>query len=145
MYNYLILANHFCDVGLPLLSAVDLQTRRLRMPHALAVILTLVLAFVALALVGTLAGRSMTELAANAEAYEEGIGDLLDTLATTLGVDLAAIGRDAGQAVQKLILSTTKSVVSVLSQGILVLIFLSFLLFGSTIKSGSGSGACIFP
>ncbi len=128
----------FLAVGLTPL--VNLQTRRLRMPHVLAVILTLVLAFAALALVGVLVARSMTDLAANANAYQKGIGDLMDSLATRLGVDLAALGRDAGQAAQKLIVSTTKSVFSVLSQGTLVLIFLSFLLFGSTIKSGPGLG-----
>jgi len=128
-------------LAIALTPVVNVQVRRLRMPHALAVILTLALAFVALALVGMLVARSMNELTANADAYQQRVGDLVERVTTQLGLAEAASNYDPTEMVRNMILMTTGAIVDLLSQSILVLIFLSFLLFGSTIGSGSSDGS----
>ena len=120
---------------------VDVQVRRLRLPHALAVVLTLAGALVVLALVGLLVARSMTELTDNAPTYQKHVGDLLNTAAEKLDLDVDAVGDKVTKGVETLILKTTGAVFDLLSQGVLVLIFLSFLLFGATVKSTRRSGA----
>ena len=142
---------YLCDVLVPFVLAVflavgltplvDVQVRRLGLPHALAVVLTLTLALVALALVGLLVARSMTELTRNASDYQGRVGELLNTAAEKLNLDIDAVGKKVTTGVETLILKTTGAVFDLLSQGVLVLIFLSFLLFGATVKSTQRTGA----
>jgi len=142
--------SHLRDVLVPFVLAVflavaltpvvNVQVRRLRMPHALAVVLTLAGAFVALALVGMLVAQSMSELTANTEAYQKHVRDLVDRFTTRFSLDQAAAEYDPTEMVKNVIVMTTEAIVDVLSRGILVLIFLSFLLFGSTIGGSSHDG-----
>ena len=120
---------------------VDLQVRRLRIPHALAVALTLVLALVVLGLVGLFVSQSMAELGGNVKDYQRGVDKLLNTAAEKFSLDVAAVREKIAEGVETLIVSMTTTVIDLVSQGVLVLIFLSFLLFGATVKSTQRTGA----
>ncbi len=120
---------------------VDLQVRRLRMPHAPAVALTLVLALVVLALVGLFVAQSMGELSGNVTQYKAGVDKLLNTAAERLDLDVNAVRVKITEGVETLIVSMTTTVIDLVSQGVLVLIFLGFLLFGATVKSRRRTGA----
>ncbi len=119
---------------------VDLSVRRLKFPRALAVAGTLALAFLLLVLMGGLISASVGQLAQNVDAYQEQLSSLLAELTTKLPLERFGISVDAqldplsqipASAVGRMLLGTTNALVEILSQSLLVLIFVVFLLIGS--------------
>jgi AI-2 transport protein TqsA len=124
---------------------VDLQMRHLRFPRGLAVLLTLVLSFLALSSIGGLITSSVSQLSANRGAYERQVQELFRQTQEVLrlerfGVDPLAevdlLSMVPADGVAGVLLAMTNSIVDLFSQGIVVLIFLFFLLLGT-----SGAGA----
>ena len=119
---------------------VDFSVRRLRFPRVLAVAGTLALAFLLLVSLGALISASVGQLASNAEAYQAQLSQLLATAADNLPLERFGVSSDVqldplsqipASAVGNMLLGTTNALLDLLSQSILVLIFVIFLLIGS--------------
>ncbi len=126
---------------------IDLQVRLLRMPNGVAVTATLTLGFVILTLLGTLVSASVSELTANAAAYQQQIERLpqyVEDALASYGIRtpdaFSPISLIQPGTIGGLLMSTTNAVVGVLSQGTLVMIFLFFLLAGRTVTPEATAG-----
>lgn len=119
---------------------IDLQVRYLRINNSLAVAATLVFGFFLLTSLAGLVSASVSQLTANAAAYQRQI-ELIPSYITTwldsYGIHPPEPFNPAtlvsASAVGGMLLSTTNAVLGVLSQGTLVMIFLCFLLAGRTV------------
>jgi AI-2 transport protein TqsA len=132
-----VLAVAFAFILAPL---IDLQVARLRIPRAAAISATLLLAFLLFGGVASLISASVGELAANAAGYQRKATELLNqaTMALPLehvGIDEAEVSSNFAKysvgVLGKMLLGTTNAIVDLLSNGLLVLIFVVFLLLGS--------------
>jgi AI-2 transport protein TqsA len=129
----------FLAIGLR--PVVEVQVRRLRLPHALAVISTLVLGVAILAALGLLVSISVGELAANSDEYVRQTDRLIRWAGEHLrmgpnqppgGAETRPFARMVlpGEQVRSIIFSISTAVMNLASNGMLVLICLCFLLFG---------------
>jgi AI-2 transport protein TqsA len=125
--------------ALALSPLIDLQMRYLRAPRAVALIGTILLGFLVLLVVGAVVSHSVNQLAGNVPAYREQLSSVLNSAAQHLPLEHLGIDTSAGvgalvkvpvQTVGGMLLSTTNAILDVLSKGLLVLIFLLFLLSG---------------
>ncbi len=118
---------------------IDLQMRYLRVPRALAVLETVVVGFVILSLLAGLVSISLRQLTANVGAYQAQIEQLAKQATLLLerfGINpptafnplsLVSVG-----TIGSMLVGTTNAILGILSQGLLVMIFLFFLLIGRT-------------
>ena len=126
-----------------LLPLVELQTRHLRLPQFVAVTSTLVVGVLILGSLGLLISTSVSQLQANAAAYQQQI-ELLG--AKVLALLPAGMFRAEGSPFTQLplgnisgmLLHTTNAIVGLLSQGLLVLIFVLYLLLGGARPKAGG-------
>ena len=122
---------------------MDFQVRRWKFPRTLAVIGTLLLSFIVLVGVWFLVWLSGSEMAANAEVYEQKLVTWWEGVAVDLGEMLQVeiptfssfgeLGTTPGRfrdVIGNTMLSLANSILSILSQGAIVLIFVFFLLIG---------------
>jgi AI-2 transport protein TqsA len=132
-----VLAIFFAFILSPL---IEFQVTRLRMPRGAAISATLVLAFLLFGGVAALTSASVAELAANAERYQAKARVLMNMAASTLplerfGIDAVAVSAPLKKfsigALGKMLLGTTNAILDILSNGVLVLIFMVFLLLGA--------------
>jgi AI-2 transport protein TqsA len=135
-------------VSLILSSIIDFQRQRLRMPYTVAAASTGLLAWFAFTLVTLVISASVGQLTANAGAYNEKFAALLTQALALLpeGVrvhlpetDVAELTQMTVRSVGGMLLGTTNAVLGILSQSILVLIFVIFLMLGgrsSRVASG---------
>ena len=133
--------------ALGLTPLIDLQLRYLRIPRPLAVLLTLVLGVVMLSLLGGLISTSVGQLAANIDVYQAQIKQLLGDAAAVLkrlGInsDIAvnSLGQLPLKTVSDMLVGTMNAIVGILSQGLLMLVFLFFLLIGGTARAQPRGG-----
>jgi AI-2 transport protein TqsA len=120
---------------------VDLQVRRLRMPRALAITLTLVVSLMVLFAVAGIIAVSVQQVLDTMSSYD----NLLDKSEKRIIAWLAALGLDDQTTEESLkyvldlsrgvvatfFRSTANSILSLLSQGLIVVIFVLFLLLGT--------------
>lgn len=118
---------------------VDLQMRYLRAPRAVALIGTILLGFLALLFVGAVVSDSVNQLSGNVQAYKEHLDSVLQSAAQRLplerfGIDpnrsVSSLIKVPVQTVGRMLLGTTNAILDLLSRGLLVLVFLLFLLTG---------------
>jgi AI-2 transport protein TqsA len=120
---------------------IDLLTKRLRVPRFLAILAALTLLFVIMSLVTSLITTSVSQLSENAKAYQQQVG-LLMTRAVDL-VPLERLGLEDDfvfdprslippKSVGSLLMGTTNAIVDLLSQGMIVMIYVFFLLSGGS-------------
>lgn len=128
----------FLTIGMTPL--VDVQRRTLRLPRTVAIITTFAVALVFLVLIGVVVTASVNQMVDNADVYQQQLRNLTDSVMDKLpledwGVDRKNISSTMLDVpidrVQKLLLSTTNAILKLLSQGVMVLIFMGFLLFGN--------------
>ena len=128
---------------------VQLLARRLRVPHKLAVAITLALGAVCLLAVGGLVANSAGQLAENADAYKTRLSQLLVRAVEVVPFERLGVDPDEGlgsvleisvKAVGGMLGRTTNAIREILSSGLLVLIFTCFLLFGGTSAQQPRSG-----
>ena len=131
----------FIALGMSL--TIDLQMRYLHIPRLAAMMITIVLGLLILGVFGLLVLAAVDQLTANAGTYEEQIKSMLDRLAQTvpldlIGVDTSAEGslmsRIPGTTVRNVLVGTGAAVMGIVSQGVLVLIFVLFLLTGQVVS-----------
>jgi AI-2 transport protein TqsA len=120
---------------------IEIQVTRLRMPRAAAISVALVLAFLFFGGVAALVSASLGQLAANADGYQAKATQLLSSATSMLplerlGIDAAAVSDPLKKfsvgTLGSLLLGTTNAILDILSNGILVLIFMVFLLLGAS-------------
>jgi AI-2 transport protein TqsA len=135
----------FSALGLsPLIS---FQRRFLRLPNPVAILTTFIIGFVVLSLLGGLISISLRQLSDNAYAYQQQINQLLDQvmiIAEKYGVDpVTLFDSMAGlpfKSVSGIVANLTRGIFDILSNGLLVMLFLFFLLIGGTQKVGPSRG-----
>lgn len=128
----------FISMGLAM--CVDWLVRRARIPRSLALPAALVLGIAALAGLGTLVSASVAQLAENGPVYADQLGQLIDRATALVPSEWAWIVGDSSAALREipvstvggLLASTTNAVLGLLSQSLLVLIFVIFLLLGGS-------------
>lgn len=124
---------------------VDLLIRRLKVPRSLAIGLALLIGTALLLVLGGLVSSSVQQLSANADAYEQRIGDIQREVIgalTNLGIEM-----DSGSIEQKVeglplsdwLSAVANSLVTTLSNTVLVLIFAVYMLQGSAASAMGGS------
>lgn len=127
--------------------AIDLQIRRLRLPRGVAVLTTMVLGAGLLFLVGLLVASSVDQMLANQASYTAKLDELLERGEQAL-VRLGILEEQPGSSdapagpggqrlgdmmqgeIGKVLGQTLSGLLGVMSQGLVVLIFLLFLLMG---------------
>jgi AI-2 transport protein TqsA len=130
--------------------AIDVQQRYLRVPRGVAVVSTVVLALVVVTLCGSLVATSLSSASTRFKDYQEQFQHLTEGVATSeplerLGfrIDLQEIGRffsvQEGTGWQ-FISGVLGEAANVLSSGVIVLIFMIFLLLGRKTDGRSSSG-----
>jgi len=122
---------------------MDLQVRYLKVPRGVAVAGTLVLCVIVLVLLGLLISTSVTQMASNADTYAAQIDKLTRRIADdlplekVLDTDEGAVLKPMGKVIKDVVLGTMSAIGTVLQKGLLVLLFLIFLLGGY--KPGAAS------
>lgn len=118
--------------------AVDLLTGRAKVPRPLAVAGVFLMGFVLFTLVGALVSSSVSELAANADVYQQKITQLAGRAVSLLPLERLGVGTDALRAqvaavpIGSVLIGVTNAIIEVLSNAVLVLIFVVFLLIGGS-------------
>ena len=119
---------------------INLQVRHLRFPRALAILATLVAGFLILVLLGVLVSTSVGQLAARADDYLQRLVQLLDVVVAAMPGHFEDQARRAVDSLSDISLSTagtilvtvTNELLSLLSSGLLVMIFVGFMLAGGS-------------
>jgi len=135
----------FFSLGLSPL--IDVQIRYMRVPRWLAVVATLALGFIILRLLTALVSASLIQLTANAETYQTQLGELTTQAAAILarfGI-VPPTTLDPREfmpisSVRTALVGTTNAILAVLSRGALVMIFMIFLLIGSSRTTEPATG-----
>ena len=143
-------------IAIALAPVVDAQVRHLRFPRRLAVATTLILGVLILFLLGLVVSRSINTLVANADTYKHRMEELWGRVSTVLHLDEQTLAgaSDADtippatkpaldapvKIVGQMLLSTSRAIMNILSNGFLILIFLCFLLAGSALAEGAPGG-----
>lgn len=126
-------------VSLALSPLVDVQTRLLRMPRALALLSTMLLVVVLFSLVAMLLSSSVNQLAVSTSVYEQQLNLLVQRVSEMLPAEvrqripdgeLQSFTHVSTSSITRLLGQTTNAILGLLSQGLLVFIFVTFLLIG---------------
>jgi len=126
--------------------AVGFLTSRARVPRPLAIAGVFLFGFLLFTVAGGLVTSSIGQLSQNAQAYQEKITGLITEGVAWLPLERFGIGLEGIQAqissipVGSVLVSLTNSLIQVLSNTVLVLIFVAFLLMGGGQVSGAGHG-----
>lgn len=127
--------------ALVLTPLIEFLANRLRLPRVASLGVTLLLAVLLLGGIATLVSASVSQLAANAGGYQRKVTLLLNEAMILLplehfGIDAATIvdplKRFSMGTLGNMLLGTTNAILDIISNGMLVLIFLLFLLLGAS-------------
>lgn len=122
---------------------VDFQHRRLRIPHPVALTLTLSAVFVGILLLGGVIAGSLREFAANLGQFEAAIKGVLRQLESagilerfdiTLPKKLDLVSLIPSETLTTVFSGLTNVVLAVLSRGLLVMLFVIFLMLGRSVN-----------
>ncbi len=118
---------------------IQILMRYLKVPRSLAVVATLLLGFVILNLVATLISTSLSQLAANADSYQEQFTLLVERASSALPLEEYGIEPESfanplstipTKTVGGMLVYVMSTLLNLVSKGFLVLVFLFFLLIG---------------
>ncbi|MEE9442762.1 MAG: AI-2E family transporter [candidate division Zixibacteria bacterium] len=119
---------------------IDIQCRRLKLPRWLAIITTILIGLLILALLGLLVTSSAGEIKERSDVYQVRIQELMNDIISILPLQQFGIAPEElsesvldiipPDTVTGLLSSTLSGVMSILSNGILVVIFTMFLIIG---------------
>lgn len=127
---------------------IDLQMQHLRAPRPVAILATFVLGCVVLTLLAVLVTTSVNQISANAGMYQTRLIQLTDDGITMLplerfGVQKEQLTQSLLQVPEKFIGSvlsgTVSAIINVLSNGLLVVIFMLFLMLGKSASTTAGN------
>lgn len=117
---------------------LELLTRRLKAPRPLAVAAVFLAGFLLFPIVGTLISSSLGQLAGKSDLYREQIVRVVQDSAEFIdaerfGIDVAGIRQQlASLPIGSMLVRLTNAIIEILSNAVLVLIFLVFLLLGES-------------
>ncbi|MCA9398484.1 MAG: AI-2E family transporter, partial [Candidatus Omnitrophica bacterium] len=120
---------------------IDFQMNFGKIPRFVAIITTFLLGFIILNIFFVLISASVVQMTSNADTYQEQIIQLIDKVTNSahfeeLGIDANSIVQPFIENVKKgiggVLVETINAIVKILSKGVLVLIFVLFLLIGRT-------------
>jgi AI-2 transport protein TqsA len=123
---------------------VEAQVRYFKAPRGLAIVATLMTVFVGLNMLAGFVSVALRQLAAQVPLYQEQFSRLMNELATSvtfewLGIDAASAAKPLSQIATdnlgSVLLSTTNALLAIVSQGLLVTVFLFFLLLAGGIPA----------
>lgn len=126
-------------IALALNSFVNMQMKLLKVPRVLAILSTLMLAFLLFTLLGVLVTASVGQLADNAASYIATVTNFFERVGQILPVNVTALtpegvsdrlSKMSIQTVSGLLLNTTNAILGLVSQSFLVFIFVIYLLIG---------------
>ena len=132
-----------------LLPVIDILRHRLRAPRSVAIIATFLFGCILLALIGVLIAASVGQMSTHADIYQTQFKQLLDRFMAALPLDqfgvqpadiTSTLLDNLENVVGSVVAGTISSIMSVLSNGLLVLIFLLFLLLSRTASDESARG-----
>ncbi|MFH1698943.1 MAG: AI-2E family transporter [Candidatus Zixiibacteriota bacterium] len=119
---------------------IDIQCRRLKLPRWLAIITTILIGLVILALLGLLVTSSAGDIKDRSEVYQARIQELMNDIISILPLQQLGIAPEdlsesildiiPANTVTSLLSSTLSGAMSIVSNGILVVIFMIFLIIG---------------
>lgn len=113
---------------------IDLFVRRLRMPTSLALLTTILIGVVLLVLLGLLVSESIQQLTANADFYKERLRGLVDWVRDKLPDRLLDGSKSFGEHLDErgraILIGGANSLFGLVSDGVLILIFMIFLVAG---------------
>lgn len=127
---------------------IDLQKKYFKVPHWLAVITTLIIGLLILITLGMLISVSVTQMIANFDSYQAKIVEMFNRVETSETLKKIGIApqeifnpmkENFTKSVGNMVITTVNSIVKILSQGMLVLLFVCFLLLGKTPESKAPS------
>ncbi len=135
-------------IALALGMGVDLLVERARVPRAIALPLVLLLGLLGLAGTGTLVAVSVNELAAHRAEYGAQLGALVDRVMSSLPPALSDRAGKSLEQLREIPVSTvgsvlggaTNAVLGLLSNSLLVLVFVFFMLLGADAFSRTQRG-----
>ena len=128
---------------------VNFQVRYLRLPRSLALMTTLALVLIAIAVVGGLVASSVAQFAADSSQYEGTVerlvrsvesSGILKTLGITLPEKLDVFSLLPTGTLKGVMLTMTNAMMSVLSRGMMVILFAAFLLAGDNLRDKPEEG-----
>jgi AI-2 transport protein TqsA len=127
-------------IALGLSPLIDMLTGRARLPRWLAVVVTLLVAVALLGLVAFLVTVSANRLAANAGSYQAQVRAMIQGLLERFpleqyGIDPDEVLRLPLQVIGTVAVNIANAIVTLVSQGSLVLVFLGFLLLGGSART----------
>lgn len=123
---------------------VEAQVRYFKAPRGLAIVATLMTVFVALNMLAGFVSVALRQLAAQVPLYQAQLARWMNELATSmtfewLGMDAASAAKPLSQMATdnlgSVLLSTTNALLAIVSQGLLVTVFLFFLLMAGGIPA----------
>jgi len=127
-------------ISLGLNALVNVQMQQFNIPRVLALISTMMLAFLTFTLLGLLVTASVTQLADNASAYIAQVTRLFERVGHLLPVKIASLTPEGVterlstmsiQTVSSVLLNTTNAILATVSRSFLVFIFVIYLLLGT--------------
>lgn len=135
-------------LSLILRTVIDFQVETLRLPHGLALPGALLGGLVLLGLVGLLVSTSVAEVQAKADVYEAKWNRLVENIEQALPLERFHFDPDSltdplGDRARGLLEDGMKALLSVLSDGLLVLIFTIFMVTGTGRGASTGMWADI--
>lgn len=131
-------------LAIALSPVVETQVRYFKAPRGLAIVATLMTVFLGLNFVAGFVSVSVRQLAAQIPVYQAQLGRVMNDLASTsafewMGVDTESAARPLAQmATDNLgswLITTTNALLAIVSQGVLVMVFLFFLLLAGGIPA----------
>ena len=128
---------------------IEVQMRFLRIPRPMAILVTVIVGCVVLFSLGMVISRSVGEMSANSGAYQTRIIELLDWFAASIpferfGLEIEDITNSfvsfTQAAVTGMLTGTASGIMTILSNGIMVMIFMVFMLIGTKANEESSGG-----
>jgi AI-2 transport protein TqsA len=128
---------------------VDAQVRYFKAPRGLAILATMMMVFLLLNVIAGLVSASVKQLAAQIPVYQSQLARLLNDLSASVAFEWLGLDREAAtkpllqmatENTRAMLLTATNALLAIVSQGLLVMVFLLFLLLagGSGAESGRG-------
>lgn len=132
---------------------IEAQMKLLHVPRSIALVTTIILVCIVLVLVGIMVSASVGQIADNREAYQSQIANLLNKVIESIdfekfGVDTKSLSDSMltmlSSTAKRVFGGTVSGILAILSNGVLVLIFMIFMLSGrGAHKPQAGSICCI--
>ena len=136
-------------IAIGLTPIVNFQVHRFRFPRPVAVVVSLLLAVVVLGVMGLLISISVSQFVGNADVYQDRMIAIFNDVTAALPLekvglekeDVSSLPSKIGlDTIRNLIMGTTTAVLGVMSDGMLVVLFLFFMLFGGSMLAEKSVG-----